>query len=164
MPNDDTPLPASAGAGLRAQVLRTPPEKLDFVADSDFPDVYGVLVDWPLGDAVASILALRDGTASLYTTSTFGIIGGGRHATVRAAAQICVRVAADCLAQSQAIADFPFPANDDVYFYLLTYAGVRRCVGDLDALSRGADTTAPLFDAAQEVLTQLRMTMEDRRI
>jgi hypothetical protein len=162
MPIEGNPAAASAGAGLRARVLATPPEKLGFVADSEFPDLYGVLVDWPIGDAVASILALRDGSASLYTTSTFGIIGGGENASVRAAAQSCVHVAADCLAHSQTITGFPLPANDDVYFYLLTYAGVRRCVGDLDALSTGADLSAPLFDAAQEVLTQLRMTMEDR--
>jgi hypothetical protein len=163
MRSDTTPSQASAGANLRDQALRTPPEKLGFVADADFPDVYGVLVDWPLGDVVASILTLRDGSASLYTTSTFGIIGGGGHASVRAAAQSCVRVAADCLARSQAVADCPLPTNDEVYFYLLTYAGVRRCVSDLDALPSGADPTAPLFGAAQEVLTQLRMTMEDRR-
>ena len=163
MHGNTTPSSASAGTGLRDQVMRTPPEKLSFVADTDFPDVYGVLVDWPIGDAVASILALRDGSASLYTTSTFGIIGGGGHESVRAAAQICVHVAADYLAQSQAAADFPLPANDDVYFYLLTYAGVRRCVGDLTAMSRGVDSTGPLFAAAQEVLTQLKMTVEERQ-
>jgi hypothetical protein len=163
VPNDNTPVPASVGAGLRDQVLTTPPAKLGFVADSEFPDLYGVLVDWPIGDVVVSILALRDGSASLYTTSTFGIIGGGGHASVRAAAQNCVCVAADCLAHSQPVADFPLPANDDVHFYLLSYAGVRRCVGDLAALSSGVDPTAPLFDAAQEVLTQLRLTMEDRQ-
>jgi hypothetical protein len=148
---------------LRDQVLTTPPEVLGFASDAELPDVYGILVDWSLGDVVASILALRDGSASLYTTSTFGIIGGGGHAAVRAAAQGCVHVAAGCLAQSEAVTDFPLPAGDDVYFHLLTYADVRRCVADLDYLSDAGQPLHLLFDSAQEVLTQLRLTTEGGR-
>jgi hypothetical protein len=96
---------------LRDRVLTAPPQELGFVADAEFPDVYGVPVDWPIGDVVASILALRDGSASLYNTSTFGIIGGGGHALVRAAARSCVRVAADFLAQRPAVTDFPGDQN-----------------------------------------------------
>jgi hypothetical protein len=155
------PPPEPAGAKLRDSVLRTPPGELGFVSDSQFPDIYGVLVDWSLGDVVASILALRDGSASLYTTSTFGVIGGGGHEAVRAAARHCVHVAADCLALSQAVTDFPLPTGDDAYLHLLTYAGVRRCVADLDDLSDGGDPASLLFEAAQEVLTQLRETVED---
>jgi hypothetical protein len=157
---DTAPSPESAGPRLRNLILTTTPEKLGFVADSEFPEVYGALVDWPLGVQVASILALRDGSASLYTTSTFGIIGGGGHASVRNAARSCVQVAADCLAQSDGVTEYPLPANDDVYFYLLTYSGVRRCVGDLAAIQSGTDPTRPLFGAAQDVLTQLRLTTE----
>jgi hypothetical protein len=136
---------------------------LGFVADSDFPDVYGVVVDWPLGVDVASILALRDGSASLYTTSTFGIIGGGGHAPVRAAAQDCVRVAAGFVEGSVGVTEYPLPTSTSVNFYLLTYSGVRHCAGDLAAISSGADPTRPLFGAAQDVLTQLRLITESRR-
>jgi hypothetical protein len=136
---------------------------LGFVADSDFPIVYGVVVDWPLDAEVASILALRDGSASLYTTSTFGIIGGGGHEPVRAAAQDCVRVAAGFLEGSVSVTECPLPPSTSVNFYLLTYSGVRQCVGDLAAITGGADPTTPLFAAAQEVLTQLRLLSEPRR-
>ena len=44
------------GPALRDRILRTRPEELGFVADSDFPSVYGVVVDWPLDVEVASIL------------------------------------------------------------------------------------------------------------
>ena len=153
----------SPGPALRDRILRTRPEELGFVADSDFPSVYGVVVDWPLDVEVASILALRDGSASLYTTSTFGIIGGGGHESVRAAAQECVRVAAGFLERSVSVIQYPLPPSTSVNFYLLTYSGVRHCVGDLAAISSGADPTRPLFGAAQDVLTQLRLVTESRR-
>ena len=148
------------GPALRDRILRTRPEELGFVADSDFPSVYGVVVDWPLDVEVASILALRDGSASLYTTSTFGIIGGGGHESVRAAAQDCVHVAAGFLERSVGVTQYPLPPSTSVNFYLLTYSGVRHCAGDLDAITSGADPTRPLFEAAQDVLTQLRLMTE----
>ena len=67
--------PSDAGKSLRLLVLNTKPEALGFVADADYPNIYGAIADWRIGDQVATIVALRDGTTSLYTTSTFGIIG-----------------------------------------------------------------------------------------
>ncbi len=68
-----------AGKELRLMALTTPAQKLNFVADENYPQVFGVITDWNMTEAMASILAMKDGTASLYTTSTFGIIGGQGH-------------------------------------------------------------------------------------
>jgi len=45
--------------------------------------VVAVLMDWPLGEHTATVLASAGGDASLYTTSTFGLLGGIGHASVR---------------------------------------------------------------------------------
>ena len=46
----------------------------------EFPRVYGILVDWPIGEQTATIFSSSTGAASLYTTSTlsvFTVILGG---------------------------------------------------------------------------------------
>jgi hypothetical protein len=119
-----------------------------------------VLVDWNIDDQTASVLAMRDGTASLYTTSTFGIVGGHGHAKVRSAAETCTRRAAMHYDTSAPTTDFPYPKQGGVNFYLLTYEGVRLAVGDEAGINGGTDPTLPLFEAAQNVITELRLTGE----
>lgn len=142
--------------------LTTSPERLGFKPEKDYPKVYGVLTDWNMGDVTVSILALKDGAASLYTTSTFGVIGGEGHDAVRQAAERCVKMAGPHYDDGKAVADFAYPKKNQVYFYLLTYDGVRLCIGDVEEIDRGTDRTASLFGAAQDVLTQLRLATEKK--
>jgi hypothetical protein len=151
-----------AGKELRMMVLITPVERLGFKPDENYPKVYAVLTDWNLGDKVASILAMKDGTASLYTTSSFGIIGGQGHERVRLAAEKCTRLAGLFYDKSKPVSEFHYPKQGQVFFYLLTFNGTRLCVADEDAIKNGTDPTYPLFDAAQDVLTELRLTIEDK--
>jgi hypothetical protein len=152
----------SPGVSLRQMILTTPVSELGFAPDADFPTVYGVLTDWNLGDTTVTIMALRDGSASLYTTAAFGIIGGHEHARVRKAALRYVGVAEGYAGSCTAVTDFPYPQNSDVYFYLLTYDGVQRCVGEEGAIRAGTDPTHPLFAAAQDVLTELRLIAQSK--
>ncbi len=148
------------GMVLRQMALTTPAGELGFSSDSDFPRVYGVLMDWYIGEATATVMSMRDGTASLYTTSTFGIIGGHGHEAVRQAAARYVKLAARYVDSSKVVTEFPYPESGKVYYYLLMYDGVRLCVGDKSEIERGSDPTRPLFAAAQDVLTELRLITE----
>lgn len=147
----------SSGIGLRKMAITTPVNKLGFSPDPEFPRVYGVLTDWDLGGVTATIIAVRDGTANLYTTSTFKVIGGQGHENVRQAAIRCVKLAEQYIDSGKAVTDFPYPKSGQVYFYILMYDGVRLCVGDETAIKRGSDPTGHLFSAAQNVLTELRL-------
>lgn len=152
--------PADAGRALRLMALTTPAAKIGLRPDEDYPKVYGVLVDLNIEEHTASILALRDGTASLYTTSTFGILGGQGHASVRKAAEAAVRVAAQSYDKGAPTTDFPYPGKGKVHLFVLGYEGVRLCVADEAALAAGTDPMLPVFDAAQGVMTELRSTTE----
>ena len=158
----DTKNPADAGKALRLMALTTPASRFGFTPDRDYPRVFGVLTDWNPGEATASILATRDGTASLYTTAKFGIIGGQGHETVRRAAEQCVKVAEGYFDRGSPVTKYPYPNHGKVNFYLLTYEGVRLCVGDELEINRGTDPMRPLFAAAQDVLTELRLVSEKR--
>jgi len=154
------PSKESPGVGLRRMVLTTQPSKLGFAADNDFPTVYGVLTEWDIDGVTATIMSMRDGTASLYTTSTFGIIGGQGHDSVRPAAARYVKAAEHFTKSSKPVTEFAYPKSGQVFYYLLTYSGVRLVIGNEAAIERGSDATRPLFAAAQDVLTELRLTTE----
>jgi hypothetical protein len=151
----------SPGVGLRQMVLTTPADKLGFTADEDFPTVYGVLCEWDIDGVTATVMSMRDGTTSLYTTSTFGIIGGHGRERVRQAALRYVKTAEQFVKSARPVTDFPYPKSGQVFYYLLTYNGVQLVIGDESTIERGSDPTLPLFAAAQNVLTELRLATEE---
>lgn len=148
------------GVCLRQMVLTTPVQDLGFAADDDFPTVYGVLTEWDLDGIKVTVMSMRDGTASLYTTSNFGIVGGQAHERVRQSALRYVKTAEQFAKAGKPVTEFAYPKSGQVFYYLLTYDGVRLAIGDQAAIERGPGPTFPLFAAAQEVLSELRMITE----
>lgn len=151
---------ADAGRTLRQMMLATPPAKFGEKPTKDFPRVYGVLMDWPIGEQIATVFASSSGAASLYTTSTFGIIGGEGHQTVRAAAINFVRAADKLYDSSTPTAEYPYPAAGRVRFYLLTFDGVRVLDTDLASIENRTSKYSEFFDLGQAVLAELRLSTE----
>src|SRR5262249_26588501 len=129
--------PADAGRALRQMVLTMAPADIGVKRSQDFPRVFGILMDWPIGEQTATIFSDCTGGASLYTTSTFGIIGGEGHETVRAAAIRFVRGADHLFNSAAPTTEFPYPAHDRIRFYLLTFDGVRVLDTDLASIKNG---------------------------
>ncbi len=119
-------------------------------------------MDWPVGQVTATVVALADGTASLYTTSTFGIIGGAGHDSVRNAAKRLVTAADEHFAGATPTSSYPYPTSTQVRFYLLGYDGVRTIIAEYEATYSGSGKYSPLFGAGQNVLTQLRQATPAR--
>jgi len=155
--------PRAAGQELRARFLATTAAELNLKPSPDFPRVFGVAMDWSIGDETATIAALCDGTASLYTTSTFGIIGGGGHESVRSAARRFVQAADAFYDDGVPASEFEYPLAESVYFFLCTFAGVRALTADVAAIHAGTSRYSALFGAGQDVLTELRKVTEDER-
>src|SRR5436190_1683350 len=63
--------PADAGRAVRQVMLTTPPAKFGVKPSQEFPRIYGILMDWPIGELTATVFSTSTGAASLYTTSTF---------------------------------------------------------------------------------------------
>lgn len=155
--------PEQVGRELRLMMLKTPPDEFGFKPSAEFPIVYAVIMDWPIGAPnIATIVSALDGSASLYTTSTFGIIGGESHPGVRRAAIEFVRAAERFVPESKQTDDFAYPAADRVRFFLLTFKGVRVIETDLRAVSSGKAPESALFLSGETVLTELR-EMASRR-
>ena len=151
---------AEAMRQLRSQAMVTPPADLGIVPSVDFPIVYGAVMDWPVGEETATVVAFCDGNASLYTTSTFGVIGGVGHAAVRDSALVFVRTAAPQYEAATPTSEPPLPRPDRVQFCLLGFNGARLVDADLDAVCAGDDRLSDLFDAGQALLTELRLVAD----
>jgi hypothetical protein len=155
--------PADAGRGLRRMMLSTSPKEFGAKPTKDFPRVYATLMDWPIGDQIATVFSSSTGAASLYTTSAFGIIGGEGHETVMAAAKTLVKASDRHFAAASPTTEFPYPREGHVRFYLLTFDGVRVIDTDLASTTNGTGKYAELFGLGQAVLTELRLVTEKRR-
>src|SRR4051812_13959225 len=77
---------ADAMRGLRTMMLTTPASKAGIQPSQTFPKVFGIVMDMSVsGGHTATVVSMCDGHASLYTTSTFGVLGGIGHESVRIA-------------------------------------------------------------------------------
>jgi hypothetical protein len=148
---------------LRTRALVTPPVEFGIEPTADYPRVYGILMDWPIGDRTVTVVSLCDGNASIYATSGLNVIGGFAHETVRNAACAFVRAAAEHHDDSYPTSEFSYPGPNRVRFYLLTFSGVRVINADLEAIKGGAPTrAADLFTRGQAVVTEYRLLAEKR--
>ena len=150
------------GKELRLMMLTTSPTQMKLSPSDEFPYVCGVLMDWPLKEGFMTVFATSYGTASLYTTGSFGIIGGENHEDVRKAAKLFVREANRFYKPAKLVASYPYPSPDKVRFYLLTYEGVRMTETSLAAIMNGESDYSRLAALGQDVLTALRLHAEKK--
>lgn len=138
-------------------MLASAPAAFGAEPTDEFPRLYAILMEWSIGEHIATVFGSSTGGASLYTTSSFGIIGGEGHENVRAAAIRFVRAADGVFDASSPTTEFPYPAQGRVRFYLLTFKGVRFIDCDIASIENGTSAYAKLFDLGQSVLTELRV-------
>jgi len=118
-----------------------------------------VLMDWNVGDGVATLVAFDDGTVSLYLSSGGGIIGAGAHANVARAAAPFREQARAILSQLSAATTFPLPVgNNNVVFYVVTDS-MTLSSGEIEVGRSGLPASHPfaeLLNSAQALITEVR--------
>ena len=151
---------------LRVKMLTTQASEVGIQPSATYPRVYGVLMDWRFGEQTATVVSMGNGQASLYTTATFGVIGGEGHESVRTAAIAFVRTAQVHYDEGVPTTEYPYPELGHTRFYLICFDGVRVIDTETDAVADGTDKRSDLFVAGHRVLTELRsitQRMEKRR-
>lgn len=133
---------------------------LDSVGTATTP--WGVVMETGFPEGNFTLVALSDGSASIYLSSGGGSIGGGTHETIRKASQAMVALAAKFQSQAAATKEFPLPKDGQTIFYLLTDAGVFTASASEQDLGEERHAWSPLFHAGHEVIGQYRI-IEGRR-
>jgi len=145
--------------GLRNQVLNLEPELLDPPAKGP---ILGVVMETGYPDAVVTLVAIADGTVSLYFSNGGGMIGLGAHDGPRTAGLALVAAAESFLGALTPAKAFPLPGKGATQFFVLTREGARTGGAREEDLGMNRHPLSPLFHAAQEVITQARLNSEKR--
>lgn len=152
---------AEAMKGLRNRLLTSQPEEVGLSGEDAKAKVWGVLMDVSLRAGTVTLVSIRDGTASLYTSTGRGGILGGY--TARDEAKAFVNAAEKSLKHMSPTKSFEYPAAGRVKFYVLTREGVFAAEANPDELLGKEHNLSPLFGAANEVLTRLRLASQERQ-
>ena len=151
--------PADAPA-LRANLLRAKPADFGLAATPELPRVWGAMMEMRIGSADVSLVAVAEGSTSLYFSTGGGVIGGGEHESVRAANRKLLGVI-EKLFPAFVAREVPVPVlNGAVSFAVFTYDGLRAA---RDTEERLRDRKSPLWPAyyiGQEIITALRLVTE----
>lgn len=126
--------------------------------------VWGIVMDTQYPEGPATVVALADGSASLYLGNRSGIIGGGAHERVRVAAKAAVAAAAGQLHLLQPTTDFSLPKVNYTHIFALTSRGVYAS-GPIaeQVLGNNEHGLSPVFYAVQDVITALRLAAGDTK-
>ena len=147
--------PAEVYIGLRQQVLGLTPAQLgDEVVDEP---ILALLMETGYPDAVATLVAVVDGTSSLYFSTGGGLLGGGEHGAVAQASRRLLETAREFLPQLLSVPDAPLPAQGQSQFVAVTPEGLRAAVAAEEELGEGHHALSPLFYSAHDVITQIRL-------
>jgi hypothetical protein len=146
---------------LRNQLLQGSRKAFNLPPSNDPKEPWAVIMEIGFPEGSATIVALVDGSASIYLSSGGGSIGGGAHESIRKAAIGMVNLAAKYLPRMAATKEFPLPKNGQTIFYVLTDAGTFTASAPENDLGENHHFLSLLFYAGQEIITQYRL-IEDK--
>jgi hypothetical protein len=143
--------------GLRAQAFDVTPQQLGLsINDSE---IYGVIMDWDLGNGIMTLITYKTGDASMYLSNGGGVIGGGQHENVNKAAKEFVGLAHKYLDKATKIESTPIPDKDCVRFYFLTTKGKYCAQEQMTKFENQSSLWLDYFNKANKVITELRKTV-----
>jgi hypothetical protein len=123
----------------------------------EHPNVSGAVVDIPAEGGHATVVALTDGTTSLYTSVGGGTLGAGTDAAVAEATRTLLSAVQGQLELFVSGDDGALPPSGTVRFHILTPSGPRRADVSEDSFwGQAPDPLIPVIAATQGVITRIR--------
>jgi len=154
----DKKSPEEVYQGLRSMALSVRPEPLGVEVGVDEP--YVVLMEFMVGEHSMTLVSVIDGSASMYFSTGGGNIGGGKHDTIRDAAQQMIALAGTLLDEMEVAYEFPLPSPGSVTFYVVTPSYTYTAVDEEYALGHGRRPLSPLFFAGHSVISEYRIILQ----
>ena len=147
--------------GLRERAISVTPEQLQLHLDRD-NDLYGMVMDWNMGNAIVTVVSFNTGDASVYLSSGQAFIGGYAHESVANAAKEFVKAGKKYLSKATKT-DLNQPTKEKkVDFYFLTKTGKYYLEDDLDRIENNKSDLTALFGAANQVITDYRLITDKK--
>jgi hypothetical protein len=147
---------------LRNQVLDLDPARSGLHPTETLQHVWGAMLETGYDSGVATVVSLKDGTTSLYSSAGFGIIGGGAHADVILATARFLAAVEAALDGMPPEADPGLPGEGQTIIRALTFDGRRAVSGAEGDFGSGVHPLSNLFYAGQAVMTELQLISDQR--
>ncbi|HET9085330.1 MAG TPA: hypothetical protein VFN41_13100 [Candidatus Limnocylindrales bacterium] len=147
-------------ADLRSMALTVDLATLHTPAEEPWSGAGVAMMEIGMDRAVASIVAIADGTVSMYTSTGGGVIGAGEHAAVRAEAARFRTVIADARGVLTRSTDFPLPEPGEVRFQARIGDDGFSAAAPESALRGGRHPLSTVYAAGQDLLTEIRVASE----
>lgn len=143
---------------LRNLAFSATEEQIGVQLPSEQTKIYGVIMDWDLGEGTATLVAFLSGDASLYLSSGGGVIGGGGHENVKQAVFAFIDKAETYLNKTIKTETTPLPELDGVKFYFLTNKG--KFVGQeiIQNFENESSDWLDLFEEGNKVISEIRIS------
>jgi hypothetical protein len=138
---------------LRQQVFDLPKQDYNFGAT----DRLAVLMETGLEDACYTLVAVADGSASLYFSNGGGVIGSGGHQEGAEAAKALLDFSRKYDGQLKKISDTPLPKPGMTRFYIIKMDEILSGEFKENDLGKGKSPVSPLFYKAHELITVIRL-------
>lgn len=147
--------------GLRQMAFGVSTEQLG-LTDLKSGDIYGVIMDWDLGEGIMTLITYKTGDASMYLSTGGGVIGGGQHENVNKASTQFVKLADKYLDKAVKTDLTPIPDKNCVRFYFLTTNGKYYAQEQMINFENRTSKWLDYFEEANKVITELRLTTEKK--
>jgi len=125
-------------------------------------EVWGIVMETGYPEAVATLVALADGTVSIYFSNGGGIIGLGPHPGPQKAGEAFLSLAQQYSKLGTPTAKYPLPKPAYTRFYFLTASGAMTVEVKEDDLGQGRHQLSPLFHKGHELISEIRAVDEKR--
>jgi hypothetical protein len=141
--------------GLRSLVLQGARSNFALPPGSRPTQPFAVVVDRASPDGSSTVIAIADGSASVYLSSGGSSIGGGQsHEAIRNAALQTVKCADEVQPLMHVTTDYPVASQGQVNFYAVTDAGVFTASATEEDLSSRHSPFSKLGDATQAIVAE----------
>ena len=155
--------PADVMREIRLKVLTTPPSQMNRTPTPEYLHVDAMVMDWPIKETTVSVMASSVGDGSIYTTGTFGVMGGIGYESVRDVAKAFVKLGEKYYSEAIPTKEYSYPKQGRVRFYFVCYDGVRVIDADTASLATGKDKYSDLYAQAQRVIGELRKIVQQQK-
>ena len=142
---------------LRQHVLSLTSDQLG-IKDDNAP--LAVLMETGYPEAVATLVAVADGSSSLYFSDGGGIIGAGEHQRVRDQALELIKIAQQHLGEMHTVTEFPLPKQNHTRFYVITGNGIYSEEALEESLGLEKHVLSPVFHQGHQLISHIRAAEE----
>lgn len=144
---------------LRTEAFTVTPAHLRLGIPDSEVFVYGVIMDWNMGDTVVTLVTFITGAANMYLSSGGGVTAGGKNPSVGETAAELVNMAQSYLGRAIPVVEVSVPAKDMVRFYFLTNHHKHAVQDVISHFDDRSSPWLPLFEKANEVIVEMRAVL-----